>query len=57
MHFHCDITDDIRTFAHNTQHHPEHMRESAAKVVNLKQVIVIKMYEETSHLKQMMKMI
>ena len=35
MYFNCDVTDDVRTFTHNTQHLPEHMRESTVQAVNL----------------------
>ena len=33
--FHCDITNDANLFIHNTQHCPEHMRESTAQAINL----------------------
>ena len=35
MYFHCDVTNDVTTFTHNTQHLPEHMGKSTAQTVNL----------------------
>ena len=35
LYFHCDATDDVSIFTHNTQRHPEIMGESTAQIVNL----------------------
>ena len=35
LYFHCDVTDDVSLFAHDTQHSPEHMGESTAQIVNI----------------------
>ena len=32
---HCDITDGISLFTHDTKHYPKYMEESIAQAINL----------------------